>query len=689
VLESCARILRSCWPALLAALLATAPARAATVAVLDTGIDFSDPLLAAHIASGGRDLVDNDPDPSDEDPGRHGSLVSAIILGTSPSALILPVRVLDASGEGSNFDIARGLSYVAATSARVINLSLGDPEGVYDPVLSGALQNAARANKVIVMAAGNEGQPQPNFPGNLADELAGNAITVGATDAPGVIADYSNRAGDSMQYFLVAPGSDPATGAQGTSFATPRVAGAAAEVLAQNPSLTNTQVVDILLSSTDDRGAPGTDPVYGRGELNLEHALQARGVMSVPSGSSGGGSSIGAGALVLAAGLVAALTLRSKTLPKTLVLDSYGRPYGLDLGALLEPADREPDLASLLEGNTRDMGYLELNAGRATQLAVWYARAERDLPDTDGPWRRATDEPGTPANWAAELRTAPSPDWQLSAAVNTDPRNGFGARRVDTAEVPLATGLAGAALGGSYLGFAATAQSMRAGWQPTSSTRLAFGYNRMDEDQPHGLHSEAAVAEASTRPAAGVEFALALSRLNERGSLLGGSSGGPLGVDRSGTLAGTVSARWQPHERLLVAASYGVGFTHVDAGDASLFTDVSGLRSRTWGAGVIAANVFDASDRVGLSISQPMRIVSGQARLSVPYARDVRGTVWFRNEDVALDAPGTELDLEVSYHRALGRHGALAAWMQYRRHPDHDPAASPATTAFTALRWNF
>jgi len=686
------RRLLSLWPAL-AALLACAPlpASAVTVAVLDTGVDYNDPALAGHIADGGRDFHDNDLDPIDEDPDRHGTLVSRVILGVSGSSLILPVRVLGADGEGSNLDISRALAYTAQTSARVINLSFGDTDDTFDPLVGAALQAAARANKVIVMAAGNQGRDQPTFPANLADELAGNAIAVGATDAPGVIASYSNRAGASMQYFLVAPGNDPVTGAVGTSFAAPRVAGAAAEVLGQNPSLSSTQVVEILLDSADDRGAPGTDEIYGRGELNLTRALQARGVVSVPSAASGGGSSIGAGALVVAAGAAAALALRSRSLPDTLVLDSYGRPYALDLGALIEPADHRPGLAALLRGDARDLGYLAVDAGRSTRLSVWYTPAAAEMPRPDSLWRDDPADSTRPANWAAAVNAAPGAGWELAASFNTDPRMAFGALRVDGPEVPLATGLAGAAPGSSFLGFAPTGQSARVAWQPAPDTQLVLGYAHMAEDEsvPHGLRSETLVAEARTRPAADLTLALTLSELTEQGSLLGGSAGGPLGVERASTVAGGLSAHWQLDESLALTANYAVGLTRVDPAADSLLDAVSPLASQTYGLGIVAANVLGSGDRLGVAVSRPLRIVRGRAHLSVPIARAANGAVWFQGEDVALDAPGAELDIEASYHRPLGRRGAMSAYLLYRDQPDHDPAAAATLTALAAVRWGF
>ena len=88
---------------------------------------------------------------------------------------------------------------------------------------------------------------------------------------------------------MVAPGHVATTGrggsyaaGDGTSFAAPIVAGAAALVLSTNPGLTPSQVQNIIKQSADDLGAAGWDSTFGYGRINLAHAL------ALASGSGGG-----------------------------------------------------------------------------------------------------------------------------------------------------------------------------------------------------------------------------------------------------------------------------------------------------------------------------------------------------------------------------------------------------------------
>src|SRR5512145_438583 len=104
-----------------------------TVAVVDSGIDLKHPDLVDRLRDDGYDFVDDDDDPSDEN--GHGTNVAGIIAATlnngeggaglAPGVKILPVRVMNAKGYGSDRAISQGVRYAADKGAQVINMSLG------------------------------------------------------------------------------------------------------------------------------------------------------------------------------------------------------------------------------------------------------------------------------------------------------------------------------------------------------------------------------------------------------------------------------------------------------------------------------------------------------------------------------------------------------------------------------------
>lgn len=178
----------------------TAGSADVTVAVVDSGVDLRHPDLVGRLRDDGRDFVDGDDDPSDEN--GHGTNVAGIIAGTlgngegiaglAPGVMILPVRVMNAKGYGSDRAIARGVRYAADKGARVINLSLGatltigaDSESKQ---VSEAIRYAQDHGALVVVAAGNDFVPLPNaITGDNPDVLI-----VAATDEDDVKADFSN-----------------------------------------------------------------------------------------------------------------------------------------------------------------------------------------------------------------------------------------------------------------------------------------------------------------------------------------------------------------------------------------------------------------------------------------------------------------------------------------------------------------
>jgi thermitase len=269
------------------------------VAVIDTGIDYTHPDLAANYA-GGYDYVSNDSDPFDDHGhGTHvsGTIAAALnnltgnpaaeegIAGVAPNARILAYKVCGPDGSCSDFAIAQAIAQAVTDGAKVINMSLGGPE--YSQAMYDAVQDAWGAGLVIVAGAGNDGTTSAFYPAAF-----DNVISVGAFDEDHRRASFSNYG---SWVDISAPGnvimssypmaSCAASGVpgdtgcytwlSGTSMATPHVSGAAALVWSRGDVTSNTQVVDILLNSADPRGVDAVrlDSWTSHGGLNLHNAM--------------------------------------------------------------------------------------------------------------------------------------------------------------------------------------------------------------------------------------------------------------------------------------------------------------------------------------------------------------------------------------------------------------------------------
>lgn len=225
----------------------------------------------------GWDFVNEDADPSDDD--GHGTLVAGQIAaatdnGTGGSGIcwgcqVMAVKVLDNEGNGSSLTVARGMLYAIEQGADVINLSLGGDRLTSD--LREALAEADREGVLVVAAAGNRSRSAPHYPAAHPTVLAVGATRAGAVDR---LEYYSNH-GDWVD--VAAPGEAynttvfPRSGAatyaweQGTSMASPLVAGGAALVLSLDHSLDD----DTLHASAVASARQATTPAIGGGFLDL------------------------------------------------------------------------------------------------------------------------------------------------------------------------------------------------------------------------------------------------------------------------------------------------------------------------------------------------------------------------------------------------------------------------------------
>ena len=244
------------------------------VAVVDTGVELSHPMLSGRLVDG-YDFNEGDYIPNDEN--GHGTHVSGTIVDCTPglNAMIMPIRVMDATGRGYFSTIALGIRYAAENGASVINMSFGgpgdDPYG--DEAIALALQNGATP----VAAAGNEAENNDKV--HITPANNEECITVAAAGQDMSNAWFSNY-GSAVD--LAAPGVDILSAVldqkydyySGTSMATPHVAAAAAMLLCDNPGLSPAAVSSMLRNAATDLGPIGWDPHYGAGFLNLDPFIQ-------------------------------------------------------------------------------------------------------------------------------------------------------------------------------------------------------------------------------------------------------------------------------------------------------------------------------------------------------------------------------------------------------------------------------
>lgn len=267
------------------------------VTIIDSGIDYNHPDLAANFA-GGIDLGDGDNDPMDG--GYHGTLVAGVIAasyngfgiaGVAPGAKIYAVKILNKQGDMYLSDVIDGIRWAIDNKVNIISISLAMGP---DYLLEQAVNDAYNAGIVVVAAAGN-----CNYGCTVITWPAAydSVIAVGGTMPDNGFAGYSY--GPKLE--LVAPAASVITTqrkdfpdvynlglgpgytmAAGTSLATPHISGVVALLLNTqipiNYDINNNGKWDpaearkILQDTAIDFGSPGKDIFYGYGIVNASAA---------------------------------------------------------------------------------------------------------------------------------------------------------------------------------------------------------------------------------------------------------------------------------------------------------------------------------------------------------------------------------------------------------------------------------
>ncbi|MDA1004897.1 MAG: S8 family serine peptidase [Verrucomicrobia bacterium] len=241
------------------------------IAILDTGVGshraLPDGILQIDLVSDGELIPLNG----------HGTAVASLIVGQdgltrgiAPGSELLSIRIGDESGGSNSFLLAEGIIAAVDSGAQLVNISMGSYGD--SAIVRDAIAYANQQGVLIFASSGNEGFDSPAYPA-----ANNNVVAVGAVDAKSDYLAFSNLGSG-----LNAPGyainaaweGDQYTLFSGTSASAPIVTAAVAATATQL-GISTAAAYQIVMANLNEAGAPGNDPAYGDGVLNLGRAINS------------------------------------------------------------------------------------------------------------------------------------------------------------------------------------------------------------------------------------------------------------------------------------------------------------------------------------------------------------------------------------------------------------------------------
>ncbi len=665
----------------------------------------------------------------------HGAAVASLIvdpmdgkgvMGVAPNSYVIAYNPYDATQTAGWSDITNGI--VALTTptvingqslyANVVNASLGVPgwtlNSGWNTVFTDPRLTKTLTNTIFVMAAGNDGIVQTQ---NIAWNNHNPAIiVVGSVDPTGTISSFSNQPGTVclgdangncgknpdllMNHFMVAPGemmlvSDGQGGVtrySGTSFAAPLVSGTIALIQNRWPWLTNqpNDVVNILFKSAKDLGAPGVDPVYGNGELDIGAALSpldwsklqikqlVNGKLKVIQLQDLQATSAATRATWEANSIYFTLfentgksyrdfevPVSTKLANQTVSVGGVNEQFMSYLTSRFTSWIGAPASAGGGGDDLRGLRFTDLR-GNTSQL-TGFGDAEATL--TMRPRVNRLGFRGSDVPFESSLRLA-SADRRFNFEVGD---GSAGAAALGGQDGFAMSSDHDPATGGAnpFLGFASGGAYSRVEMRLVPGVSVAGGVSRHELRRDlDGLPLEArrVLGDAQAYQASATTMALDLqpwsrlrttvgyTMLHENDAVLGMASANPNDVPLGSTTdAATAGADWALTHGVSLSVSASVGRTRAgDTARSPLAVGPGGLMSSSFQLGLAKERLFDRHDHLRVSFAQPMHVESGSVDVSMLQVVDrTTGGTGIVTQQTGITAPQRRYVAEMLYGRDL------------------------------------
>lgn len=666
------------------------------VGVVDSGVQVSHPELRGQVVAtynaftGGTDVTDQ------MGHGTHvaglvaGNLANGSLLeGVAPGAKLAIAKVFTTGGSDS-VTIGRGIDWaVNVQKAPIVTLSLGSNAAA----MQGNIQNAVNKGTLITAALGNDGRASGSWPAAYAKQswAKGQIIAVGALDANNKKASFSNYDATLANWTVFAPGVNVASSystpsmpnsyvhMSGTSMATPIVAGQAALIKGNWNFLPAADIAQIIFQSatrlcSDNaalavcRARTKADAVYGWGLVNVGASLQPIGSLNLGTKTGAVITFAGASLATPKSGLGTGL----KTL-NTLAVDKLNRAFQVNVGASVGSTGTATSALPVNKTTTTSASGAKLTAEYSNviseQTMLGLAAAETPL---------------TLARMSFSSSSAAGFAWGVGTGSSTDEFFGLQA----TGSAPLSLADESSRFNAPYFSLADNATHAGTAWTLSSGSVVRVG----SIVQGNALNQspwESAALSGTQRTVAVVEYqsrwgnattVVSAGQLAENNSLLGASGTEALALEGKATTHFLTLAASKPLAAQ-VSASAMLTLGQSDAfsnSGPSLIDSTSAVRQMAWSFGVARDGVWRTGDKLGFSVSMPLRTMSGemQATTAVEQSQE-DGSLRYEQQMLNLAPTGMQKDFAVSYQSPKVWGGTVAVQAVLKLEPGHDASAAP------------
>lgn len=608
----------------------------------------------------------------------------------TPTTFNFGATTIDASDIDSSTDIDSLINDLSLLSANFV-------QSVKDTLAAGV---------IMVWAAGNESNAHPSIQAGLTrgfdgageedyDELV--LVVVASNEDGTQIADYSNRCGVAKDFCVMAPGTDIFStfpentygSLNGTSMAAPMVTGAIAVIKGAAPSLTNQEVVDIILSTAADRGAAGVDDVYGHGMLDLQAALSPIGTLTVTPVPNLSDQATPFSTSSISTTGITGESFRTFN-QQIMFLDSYKRSYYTDVSNVIK-IDGGKNLTNYLNGFMVDDREEVLdNVSLSKHTSLSFSRGNLTSSEDFSKIYNTYDLSVSHKFKNFKDKSISFHYNQGDYGVGTLQKRKFIVNNLENPYMTFITNVDGFVEADSNNSL----ENVGAGFDFSKNFNIYLNRSNITKE----INSEDTQSFSNTSVLANLKydfgktsFKLSTGLTKENDTFLGSYFGGVFdNLEDSTTNFYGLNFDYKPMKGFNFFGSYTIGFTGARLGNSiSLLEDVSDIRSDTFTFGLTYNNIKNKKE-FGFQISQPLRISDGSITLRLPQGRDnEKNEAIFNTYNINLKPSGREIDVEAYYKANLTKTIESKAGLLYIKDKNHSSDAKPEVITLLNLKKSF